>query len=148
MELECKRICDKLLACGNCRCTLTCHKGECEPCVKKQMLDCKCGKVEKEVPCGPTEPWSCLQKCKRLKDCGMHECEELCHAGPCKPCSLKPPLVNRCPCGKMTFDWSTRKSCTDPVPNCDKICDKEQFSICMDSPNVAYFFNILIYLLN
>ena len=50
----------------------------------------------------------CIRTCNRLKSCGRHYCEALCHAGPCGICleSSNEDLV--CHCGKTRIDAPVR----------------------------------------
>lgn len=59
--------------------------------------------------------------------CGNHECDLICHAGDCKTCETLPEVVTHCPCGATPLSEqtkTTRLSCLDPVPTCEKICNK------------------------
>ena len=61
-------------------------------------------------------------------DCGNHQCEEICHAGACKPCQRKPEINTRCPCGQyeiMMLTDEPRSSCVDPIPVCGMPCKKK-----------------------
>lgn len=63
----------------------------------------------------------------RTLECGNHQCDKVCHADDCKTCETLPEVVTHCPCGAMPLsDLSTvtRKSCTEPIPTCDEICNK------------------------
>ena len=55
-------------------------------------------------------------------------CEQICHPGPCEKCPLAPDSVTRCNCGQTSLgdmvNVDKRNVCTDPIPNCDQICDK------------------------
>lgn len=46
---------------------------------------------------------TCSQPCQRVLKCGVpgsyHECQALCHEGPCPPCPLETPV--KCRCGAM-----------------------------------------------
>lgn len=66
----------------------------------------------------------CTRTCNRLKSCGRHYCEALCHAGPCGICleSSNEDLV--CHCGKTRIDAPVRcgtvlechEQCVRPKP--------------------------------
>ncbi|KAK8185956.1 hypothetical protein BC567DRAFT_240069 [Phyllosticta citribraziliensis] len=86
----------------------------------------------------------CVKRCGRLLKCGTHECEELCHKGPCRSCReaifeeischcgrtvLEPPL----PCGTKPppcrYECERPKACGHPqvAHNChqdDETCPK------------------------
>lgn len=63
----------------------------------------------------------------RTLGCGNHVCEDVCHPGDCGVCALLPRQVTRCCCGQTPLaelSAQPRASCLDPVPTCDKICNK------------------------
>ncbi|XP_067005926.2 protein shuttle craft isoform X2 [Anabrus simplex] len=128
--LLCGATCDKLLNCNVHKCAKTCHVGECGDCQEKVQQVCFCGKVSQEVPCtaetSTITRFSCGGVCDQVLTCGHHKCTMLCHEGSCPECSLIPEKVTHCPCGKteMTAE-QRRESCLDPIPTCEKICDKK-----------------------
>ncbi|CBY21125.1 unnamed protein product [Oikopleura dioica] len=124
-DLRCEEICGRQLSCGYHDCKDKCHPGECKPCEEIDLLECVCGRVEKEVPCGVEYDWSCGQKCPNMKDCGNHPCELVCHEGECEKCPYTPEKVSTCPCGAIPVMRNSRKSCLDPIPTCDSFCEKE-----------------------
>ena len=62
--------------------------------------------------------------------CGNHACQSLCHQGPCPDCPMLPSKLLLCPCGKSKMkelllkNKIIRTSCLDPVPVCDKRCER------------------------
>jgi transcriptional repressor NF-X1 len=73
----------------------------------------------------------------RLFDCGIHKCDKSCHPPSPTPdlCPRSPSKITRCPCGKNTiapnfsvdqslYTFSSRDSCTSPIPTCDSVCSK------------------------
>ena len=73
----------------------------------------------------------------RLFDCGIHKCHKSCHPPSPTPdiCPRSPSKVTQCPCGKNTiapnrsvdqslYTFSSRDSCTSPIPTCDSVCSK------------------------
>jgi transcriptional repressor NF-X1 len=91
--------------------------------------------VKRVIKCGsplvnPDSKYTCDQKCGKLLACGKHTCESLCHSADCPPCPLLPSKLTNCPCGKtgvkelLLKNKIIRTSCTDPIPTCDKICNK------------------------
>ena len=143
----CKQVCNKVLNCFNHRCTRICHLDPCEDCQLKVQQTCYCGKQQRDALCGTGEAagnnkdgksgyFSCQDKCKKTLDCGNHKCQKICHPGTCSECCLKPSLISHCPCGKTLVSellGGDRKSCLDPVPTCESICDK----ILPCSPQIA-----------
>ncbi|KZC08714.1 Protein shuttle craft [Dufourea novaeangliae] len=123
--LLCESICDKDLLCGAHKCEKQCHHGECSNCEKTIEQKCYCGKNKREVICqnGVPREYSCETVCGKLLDCGNHICTKLCHPDVCEPCVLTPEKVTTCCCGQ-TLLTEERKTCSDPIPCCDKVCSK------------------------
>lgn len=65
----------------------------------------------------------CTQTCNRLKSCGLHYCEGLCHSGPCGVCfeSSNDDLV--CNCGKTVIEAPVR--CGTKL-TCNEQCVREK----------------------
>lgn len=76
----CKRACRKARPCGHPVGHL-CHFGDCPPCGTIVQRICPQHGVTVEQPCGATE-LVCDEICDKSLPCG-HECNQLCHAGPC-----------------------------------------------------------------
>lgn len=150
VEKTCAQSCDRLLGCGMHRCEARCHTGPCEPCPRTQNLGCWCGRspADTERLCGswdqPESPdqspkFRCGQTCDRELACGEHRCQETCHSGACPECPLLPGKegLQSCACGRSELSIVAseqelapglalaRRSCTDPLPTCTKICDRE-----------------------
>jgi len=73
--------------------------------------------------------FECTNACGRKFDCDFHTCEKACHPQDDEPahCPLSPDVVSRCPCGRTSLQDISREprtSCRDPIPHCDKPCDK------------------------
>lgn len=109
-SVSCYLTCNKLLPCGEHKCTKKCHKpGECQ--VK------------------------CLEKCNKPKSCG-HLCQKSCHAG--KACDEKTPCTEMvkvpCKCGRRNqplYCYALKKMKEEegvdfPTIECDDICEKEK----------------------
>ncbi|XP_058799057.1 protein shuttle craft-like [Phymastichus coffea] len=123
--IVCKDICGRVLNCNVHKCEKPCHHGSCEPCNQIVKQECFCGKHTREQTCILDLPpmYSCENKCEKMLDCGNHKCQDICHAGECVPCLLKPEIVRYCCCGQ-TLLTVKRENCLDPIPTCDKICSK------------------------
>ncbi|KAL7800513.1 hypothetical protein V8C43DRAFT_209088 [Trichoderma afarasin] len=142
---SCQEICGDLLPCGEHFCPNPCHPGLCGDCDLKVEAKCYCGRVEKKIPCFERQDvqssysvedaswfegsFSCLTPCERKFDCGTHSCSATCHAQDEHPahCPYSPDVVTHCPCGKTpleNFLQAPRQSCEDPVPHCDRVCEK------------------------
>lgn len=130
--LLCESTCGKPLNCGAHTCELKCHTGSCEPCQHKIEQVCYCKKQTREVDCieenqGVLE-FCCNDVCGHKLACGNHTCEEICHENECKPCQLTPDIVTQCPCGQTELSMDPdkkRKTCTDPIPTCGKVCGRK-----------------------
>lgn len=149
---SCGELCGELMPCGEHTCPRPCHEGLCGACEVRIPAKCYCGQVEKDVICAErgdettshrtypstageaiTESWTgifeCGNICKRDFDCGVHQCQQPCHAQSEMPahCPRSPDVVSHCPCGKtLLSDISTasRSSCTDDIPSCKEPCGK------------------------
>lgn len=56
LKYSCGEVCEKLLVCGNHKCTMLCHEGNCEPCLltADKIKTCPCGQTlltEKRTSC-------------------------------------------------------------------------------------------------
>ncbi|XP_053955812.1 NF-X1-type zinc finger protein NFXL1 isoform X2 [Anastrepha ludens] len=122
----CGDTCQKLLSCKLHTCTQRCHRGDCNLCLIITKKKCRCGILEKELPCWKN--FTCEIKCKRMRDCGKHtcnkkccdgrvcqqcdkicgkpltchkhKCQSVCHDGPCYPCNQQSQV--NCRCGKTS----------------------------------------------
>ncbi|KAF9525445.1 hypothetical protein CPB83DRAFT_859575 [Crepidotus variabilis] len=92
--------------CGH-ACPMQCHPGPCPQCQITTRLSCYCPrKQEKVFRCGidtrgkkrALRDLSCGNICARPLNCGKHQCQKMCHDGPCDDCDVME--VGRCLCGK------------------------------------------------
>ncbi|KAL8050211.1 hypothetical protein ABFX02_06G068000 [Erythranthe guttata] len=115
---SCGEICGRSLKydCGH-FCLLLCHPGPCPACPKLVRNKCFCRKSEDVKRCG-FKNFSCNGVCKKLLECGVHRCGEICHDGLCLPCKEKG--TYKCQCGKVE---STRECCEKDF-RCDNACNK------------------------
>lgn len=114
---SCGNQCEQTLSCEKHNCSDLCHPGECQPCNKKSIQKCMCGRQQKLRDCA-TPIWQCEKVCGKLLDCGNHQCQEVCHAGVCDSCPLSRPRT--CPCGKTKYQLP----CTEDIPTCPDTCEK------------------------
>lgn len=146
---SCGEICGDLMPCGQHTCQKPCHEGLCGACEIQMESRCYCGKVEKPVLCcdrgdekeslkglldrDGSESWvgsfDCGNPCSRAFDCGKHTCKRNCHPQDLisTHCPYSPDRVMRCPCGKSLLSQisdEARVSCQDPIPSCEKKCQK------------------------
>ncbi|KKA28640.1 hypothetical protein TD95_001874 [Thielaviopsis punctulata] len=156
-DIRCDNECDKLRLCGLHKCKRGCHEdGDCEVCRDIVPTICYCGKEQKEIPCNEVGEvrinvnhgqvgsgellvplgsefhgtFNCGQVCGLKLDCGVHTCQDTCHAGECanRHCPLSADVVQFCPCGKAKLKdlpIPPRQLCTDEIPSCGNICNKE-----------------------
>ncbi|XP_065556677.1 NF-X1-type zinc finger protein NFXL1-like isoform X2 [Artemia franciscana] len=115
---SCGKPCGKTLNCGQHPCQQPCHEGPCSPCEKRSVQRCQCRKKTMERPCY-TPNWQCEMPCGKAYSCGSHDCEIVCHEGPCGLCPLS--LTRSCPCGKSSY----LLPCTKSIPNCGSTCGKQ-----------------------
>ena len=120
---SCANPCSRSRVCGH-ACPLSCHPGPCPPCQVTTSLPCHCGKETLMFRCSSLAPskassrvsaeLSCGKRCGRKLNCGNHECEDICHPGPCAPCKVRD-LV-KCYCGREEKEISCgvgeEQSCT------------------------------------
>eukprot|EP01083_Nonionella_stella_P211043 763497_1 len=146
----CDGVCDKPLNCGKHRCEWKCHTVKCAPCDQTETQSCICGKESSERPCGSGKlvedgleglRYSCEKVCEKKLECEHHQCELICHSGPCV-CPRATGFPQKCACGKKELDrFPFRKDCLAMLPSCGDICDKPLGcgqhrckEICHDSP--------------
>ncbi|CAD2215925.1 NF-X1 type zinc finger/R3H domain containing protein, putative [Angomonas deanei] len=99
-SFSCSNKCGKTLTCGNHKCQLTCHDGECPLCAfdPAVVATCPCGKVSiksQRLSCLDPVP-TCGNVCNKLLECGAHRCTEKCHEGSCGECKQKVSLPCQC----------------------------------------------------
>ncbi|CAB1349549.1 unnamed protein product, partial [Coregonus sp. 'balchen'] len=135
--IHCDKQCEAILNCSEHTCIQVCHSGLCQPCPLQVKQVCYCGVVSREVLCGTDKDnfdgsghFSCQKACGKMLDCEAHQCQQVCHPGPCLPCPRSPRLVRSCPCGQtalaklLELGYPERRSCSDPIPSCGKTCSK------------------------
>ncbi|WVR04892.1 hypothetical protein IAU60_001904 [Kwoniella sp. DSM 27419] len=87
-------------------CPLPCHPGPCPPCQVVLVVPCPSHHTSLTVKCSAATSNNaalspvCDEPCSRQLSCGNkdHECEQLCHYGPCKPCDQRE--IAKCYCGQ------------------------------------------------
>nr|CAD7444453.1 unnamed protein product [Timema bartmani] len=83
---NCPLICGKKLACGQPNnphhCKEECHNGKCPPCPLSTLVKCRCGNMDREIPCieltTRADDARCEKKCTKKRACGKHRCNQLC----------------------------------------------------------------------
>ncbi|PWN51537.1 hypothetical protein IE53DRAFT_405620 [Violaceomyces palustris] len=105
----CGRKCSK----GKCShgCSDQCHPGPCPPCSVTISQKCFCGSETIPMRCSQSSAkaaiasakgTSCGSTCSKLLNCGIHRCQDTCHAGPCQPCQVR--IQAKCYCGRHAKD--------------------------------------------
>ena len=110
-----------------------CYVGACDPCQVLVNAFCFCKNTVEVVLCGSMVVkrelkakdgvFSCRSICRKKLFCGNHDCDEICHLGPCRDCNLMPSRIRTCYCGKTSLqeEWC---SCSDPILTRLQICGK------------------------
>ncbi|KNC83171.1 hypothetical protein SARC_04577 [Sphaeroforma arctica JP610] len=117
----CERVCKKrldkysavenkamALARSRCKhlCAIACHPGPCPPCELYTVARCLCNTTSRKVLCAELALLEgldeggvvCDKACGKLLNCSKHECQDGCHAKPCRPCDRTEQQC--CYCGK------------------------------------------------
>ncbi|CAH8383909.1 unnamed protein product [Eruca vesicaria subsp. sativa] len=102
---SCSLKCGKRLGCGSHFCSEVCHTGPCGDCdlLPSRVKRCYCGKtlLEEQMRGSCLDPVpSCSNMCRKLLPCGLHTCNEVCHAGACSPCLVQ--VNQKCRCGSTS----------------------------------------------
>ncbi|CAK9436454.1 uncharacterized protein LODBEIA_P10120 [Lodderomyces beijingensis] len=144
---KCESECNKVLCDLKHKCNKGCHSGACGKCQKKVDYKCYCGDTKLRGRCSKRVPikcvgidgkksWigggSCGKRKKYYYDCGEHYKVLECQPPPDKlevsKCKFSPDVITTCYCGKTEMsnglNFEKRTRCTDPVPECDNICNK------------------------
>ncbi|KAK4193410.1 hypothetical protein QBC35DRAFT_481511 [Podospora australis] len=140
-EHTCSQTCHSGL-CGSCEVPVlsTCYCGKEQkeiPCDRRDEVteSFNYGQLQTSGPdTAEADPWfegsyRCSNVCGRKYDCGHHTCQKPCHPQDeeAAHCPLSPDMVTKCPCGKTplaSMAVKPRSTCQDPIPHCDKPCDK------------------------
>lgn len=122
----CGEKCQKPLPCGPPSsphlCPLPCHPGLCLPCPLTTLVRCRCGHMDRELPCAElttrADDARCGKQCKAKRSCGRHKCGEQC-------CIM---VEHSCPllCGQLL-------SCT--LHRCEELCHRGK---CPRCPMVSF----------
>lgn len=105
--------------------------------VLPSTYNCWCEKEMDPKVISGLPPHSCGQSCgrdRKFPRACPHPCDELCHAGPCPPCTSMGP-VQSCFCGKQSSSrrcaeteyeagWSCGEICGDIMPCGEHICQR------------------------
>lgn len=133
----CEDPCEVVLCDLGHNCTKGCHIGFCGPCEEIVEVKCYCGKHDLQVKCSEKNlklckldsvefigGATCNEQTKVFYDCDEHFEVYSCQPLPEKEvCKLSPSKVETCYCGS-TKVVSQRTKCTDPIPECENVCEK------------------------
>ncbi|XP_041366295.1 transcriptional repressor NF-X1-like [Gigantopelta aegis] len=135
----CGGKCNKVLECGNHRCEMLCHEGDCGPCpgMPGHVTHCPCGKTPlADLDLPPRESCleplhTCSEVCDKPLACGPkdspHTCTKPCHEGPCGPCNGQTTLECKCGAVEKEFSCTEVSEFTDEKPfKCNKRCNKKK----------------------
>ncbi|GKV46799.1 hypothetical protein SLEP1_g53764 [Rubroshorea leprosula] len=113
-------------------CVLQCHPGPCPSCKAfAPPRPCPCGKKVLATRCSDRKSvLTCGQVCDKVLECKRHQCDQICHVGPCDPCQV---LINAscfCKkkvevviCGEMALKGEVKAE--DGVFSCSSSCGKK-----------------------
>lgn len=122
-------------------CPLDCHPGPCPPCQVALVVRCPSHGTSLTVKCAVASTNDaaltpvCDELCLRQRSCGKHDCDRLCHFGPCAPCDEVETV--RCYCDDeekvVQCGWglNDEKECASESGTwsgrfaCDRICRKK-----------------------
>ncbi|XP_047332849.1 NF-X1-type zinc finger protein NFXL1 [Impatiens glandulifera] len=121
---SCNSLCGRKLGCGNHDCDEICHPGSCGTCalLPGNVSACYCGKTALQTSretCLDPIP-TCSETCGRTLICGIHRCEETCHAGECPPCKVM--VTQKCRCASTSRITECFRLTSDEKFKCDKPC--------------------------
>lgn len=137
---DCDSPCEvKVCSLGHSCSQAKCHLGFCGPCEELVDVFCYCGSHQIPSKCSDLEPKTCLKNggsfvgataCVEITiryfDCKIHfeelSCQPLSKEDP--HCKFSPDVVKSCYCGKLPTQELNRNKCTDPMPECDRQCEK------------------------
>ncbi|XP_033111104.1 transcriptional repressor NF-X1-like isoform X2 [Anneissia japonica] len=89
---SCSNVCSRkrspVLQCPH-LCNILCHPGPCPPCPANVTVHCLCKKSQQTTRCGSGHVYRCEDTCGKMRNCGIHQCQEVCHSGDCDPCQEK-----------------------------------------------------------
>lgn len=116
---SCGEVCGTTCENGH-PCTILCHPGPHPTCQALHTRSCPCGKTQKTLQCSQKDDIKCTETCAKLLSCGLHQCQELCHADECKPC--KEVVEISCHCEKQ--HKTVACDITNEAYSCTLECEK------------------------
>lgn len=130
-SFTCQTPCKRKFDCDVHQCQKGCHPHDEEaahcPLSPDVVTHCPCGKTPlTEIMPEPRQSCSdkvehCSKKCGKTLVCG-HECPDICHTGPCRPCWQKTEI--NCRCGRTTVPTICHGVPVEETvrPECPRVC--------------------------
>lgn len=115
----CMRICQATLSCGRHKCGDHCCAGE------KKASERQAARRKHRVTPQDTAVEAehiCIKTCGRPLKCGNHNCQQICHRGPCASCPEAVFTEISCNCGRTVLQ--PPQPCGTPVPECRFNCQR------------------------
>ena len=143
---SCNKPCLKLLDCGH-YCKQICHAGECQPCLERIEIKCRCGRTSSTTVChqGTIEPPECMRVCRVKLNCGRHECGEHCCPGEKKAAERQAARRKGRPLHEAPFAFDDgfeaehicTRTCDRPLKcgnhTCQELCHKGPCNSCREA---------------
>ncbi|KAJ4713568.1 NF-X1-type zinc finger protein NFXL1 [Melia azedarach] len=125
---SCSSACGKKLRCGHHSCSEICHPGPCGECelMPSKIKSCFCGKTslqDQRKSCLDPIP-TCSKVCGKQLACGLHHCNEFCHAGDCPPCLVQ--VTQKCRCGSTSRTVECYRTTGNENFTCEKACGRKK----------------------
>ncbi|XP_043669081.1 protein shuttle craft isoform X1 [Vespula pensylvanica] len=116
----CEEICSKRLNCGQPSnphtCKIKCHQGDCPECDLTTDVKCRCGNMDREIPCKDlttkADDARCEKKCIKKRSCGKHKCNQMCCIDLEHICPL--PCSKTLSCGRHKCEQTCHKGRCQP----------------------------------
>lgn len=115
----CMRTCQANLSCGRHKCGEHCCSGE-KKASERQAARRK-HKLSNDTPAIEAEH-ICIKTCGRQLKCGAHECQQICHRGPCGSCPEAIFTEISCDCGRTVLQ--PPQPCGTRPPECRFNCQR------------------------
>lgn len=116
----CDKICSKILKCGQPSsphtCKSVCHSNNCPQCELTTWVKCRCGNMDREIPCidltTKADDARCEKKCTKKRSCGKHKCNQHCCIDIEHICPL--PCSKTLSCGRHKCELTCHKGRCQP----------------------------------
>ncbi|KAK0392751.1 hypothetical protein NLU13_2246 [Sarocladium strictum] len=115
---QCMRVCQANLNCARHKCGERCCTGE-KKAIERQAAKRK-QKLAAHVDLTVEAEHICIRTCDRLLKCGLHNCQQICHRGPCASCPEAIFDEIACDCGRTVLQ--PPQPCGTQPPACQSPC--------------------------